>query len=72
MRQCTHFRERLQGWQMTITALQAREGVKSNHLILCKMPVEFVHLVEGHEIQHLLDEGDAEVMSPHIEQNSPP
>ena len=34
--------------------------------------MEAVHFVEGHDVQHLLDERHTEVVAPHIQQHASP
>ena len=35
-------------------------------LVICKMPVEHIHLIDGHEINHLLHLFDGEKMTAHV------
>ena len=44
----------------------------SNHLVLSQMPVEAIHLVKCHQVQHFFDELHAEIMSPHIQEYPSP
>ena len=52
---------------------QALQALGSQeHLVLGQVPVEAVELVQGHGVQHLVNEGDIEVVPAYIQEHASP